>query len=254
MAGRLDGKVALISGGARGQGAAHAELFASEGADVVIGDILDEDGQATAEKLTSNGGGRVRYVHLDVTDAEDWATAVKAAEGEFGKLDILVNNAGVGEFSPVADCTDREWNKIIGVNQTGVFYGLRAAIPALLRAGGGNIVNSSSVYGGVRGPHEAFAYGAAKAAQIAMTQSAAQTYARQNIRVNAIAPGIVDTPMLAADRLAFGDDAINDMIEAVPQGRAGSALEMAKSVLFLVSDDSSHITGHTLVVDGGMSV
>jgi NAD(P)-dependent dehydrogenase (short-subunit alcohol dehydrogenase family) len=254
MSDRMQGKVALISGGARGQGAAMAALFAREGANVVIGDILDEAGKETAALLAAQGAGDVRYTHLDVTSSSGWNAAVEFAESSFGKLDVLINNAGIVTYSPVVECSDQEWDKVIAVDQTGVFYGMRAAIPALRRAGGGAIVNTSSVYGGVRGPNECVAYGAAKAAVVAMTKSAAQIYGPENIRVNVIAPGIVESPMLEQDTAAFGQEAIVEMVKAIPLRRSCTADEIAKSVLFLVTDDSSHVTGHTLVIDGAMSV
>jgi 3alpha(or 20beta)-hydroxysteroid dehydrogenase len=195
---RMAGKVALVTGGARGQGAAHAELVASEGGAVVIGDVLDAEGEDVAAAIRGRGQA-AQYRHLDVTDLGDWTAAIELAEREYGRLNVLVNNAGVPNYVPLLECSDDEWNRTIAVNQTGVFYGMRSAIPALQRDGGGSIVNVSSVFGGIRGVQAHIAYTASKAAVVAMTHSAAKSYASDNIRVNAIAPGAVDTPMYQQD-------------------------------------------------------
>jgi NAD(P)-dependent dehydrogenase (short-subunit alcohol dehydrogenase family) len=245
MAERLEGKVALITGGARGQGAAEADLFAQEGARVLIGDIRDELGEKHAEALQKRGR-KVLYTHLDVTDDGDWRRAVSNAESEFGRLDVLVNNAGVALFAGAVDATDEEWNHVIGVNQTGVFYGMRASIPALERAGGGSIINIASCFavGAVPGY---FAYQASKGAVRMMTKAAAVEYAEKKIRVNTILPGLIITPMTETEPA----EAVEANIRETPLGRAGEEMEIAYGALYLASDESSYVTGTELTIDGG---
>lgn len=245
MAGRLEGKVALITGGARGQGAAHGGLFAQEGACVLLGDIRDDLGEAQAASLRE-GGHRVLYTHLDVTSDDDWRRAVACAQSEFGKLDVLVNNAGVAEFAGAVDATDAEWNHVIGVNQTGVFYGMRASIPAIQGAGGGSIVNIASCFALAAVPGY-FAYQASKGAVVMMTKAAAVEYAAQNIRVNTICPGLIITPMTETEP----PEAVEANIRETPLGRAGQEMEVAYGALYLASDESSFVTGTELVIDGG---
>jgi 3alpha(or 20beta)-hydroxysteroid dehydrogenase len=251
--GRMTGKVALITGGARGQGAAHAELLASEGADVVIGDVLDAEGEAVAETIHGRGQS-ARYRHLDVTDLGDWAAAIELAEQEFGRLNVVVNNAGIANYHSLLDCTDDEWNKTIAINQTGVFYGMRTTVPALRRAGGGSIVNVSSIFGGIRGTADHIAYTASKAAVVAMTHSVAKSHARDNIRVNAIAPGAVETPMYQGDIDFWGEEHMTAHLQAQPIARVAAPIEMSYAVLFLASDEASYITGVTVAVDGGATI
>lgn len=245
MAGRLEGKVALISGGARGQGASHGSLFADEGARVVLGDVRDEEGRRLAEELRSRGRD-VIFTRLDVTLSADWDAAVALAEREFTRLDVLVNNAGVVAFSSAAETSDEEWQRVLGVNQTGMFYGMRAAIPAMRRAGGGSIVNISSTLavGAISGY---FAYQASKAAIVMMTRAAAVEYAEDRIRVNSILPGLIYTEMTKDEP----EDAVQGHIALTPLGRAGTALEISYGVLYLASDESSFVTGAELVIDGG---
>lgn len=256
MGERVAGKVALISGAARGQGAAHAALLASEGAKVVLGDVLDAVGEATAGALRE-AGLEAEYVHLDVTSPQAWAAVVEHVENSYAGLDVLVNNAGIVNVSRITDTTDDEWDRTILVNQSGVFYGMRAAIPALKRNGGGAIVNTSSVFA-LRGTDGYVAYNATKAAVLSMTRSAALTYANDNIRVNAVCPGLALTKMveeegdkLRAAGMIDSDDFINDFLAAVPLRRGCDPKEIATAVLFLVSDEASYITGTELVVDGG---
>ena len=238
---RLAGRTALITGGARGQGAAHGRRLAEEGAAVVLGDILDAEGESHAEALRA-GGHRAHYLRLDVTAPAAWAAAVEAAEQRFGRLDILVNNAGVVRVASVVDETDEGWHGTIAVNATGVFYGMRAAIPALRRSGGGSIVNVASIYGPVGAPGYV-AYTASKGAVIAMTKVAALEHAHERIRVNAICPGPVRSPMSEQE----GDASI----EVTPVRRRAEPEEISAAVAFLASDDAVYITGAELVVDGG---
>lgn len=257
MGGRVEGMVAVVTGAARGQGASHARLLATEGAAVVLGDVIDGAGEELAAAIRALGG-RAHYVHLDVTSVEDWRRAVALAEEEFGKLDCLINNAGIATYAGVVDCSTDEWESVIGVNQTGVFYGMRAVIPALRRAGGGSIVNISSIYGGVRGVGDYVAYAASKAAVIAMTKSAAVSYGPESIRVNAIAPGAVETvQMMDAIKYHQATEAgseIEARIARQPIGRSAVPNEISQGVLFLVSKEASYVTGITLVIDGGRTI
>ena len=245
MTGRMAGKVALISGAARGQGAAHAALLAREGASVILGDVLDDAGRATADALTGEGL-TAGYVHLDVTEDADWRAAVAHAEEVYGKLDVLVNNAGVHGMPAILEETDEHWDRVIAINQTGVFLGMRAAIPALRRAGGGAIVNTSSIWGAV-GAEANIAYQASKGAVLQMTRSAALTYAKDGIRANSVCPGLVLTPMLEDE----GPGVEAAVSAATPMGRGAEAHEISPGVLYLVSDESSFVTGTELVIDGG---
>ena len=248
--GRLDGKVALISGGARGQGAAEAMLFAKEGAKVVIGDILDDEGRRTEAQIAELGGDAT-YIHLDVTSAADWDAAVQTALDRYGKLDILVNNAGIGgQRVTLEDTTMEHWDRTLDINGKGVFLGSKAAIPALRDAGGGSIINISSIAGIIGSRLGNPAYGASKGAVRLLTKSTAIQHAADNIRCNSVHPGMIVTAMteeILADpeRRQFYDDNI-------PLGRFGTVDDIANGVLFLASDDSSFVTGSELVIDGGL--
>ncbi len=236
--GRVEGKVALISGGARGMGASHARLLVQEGAKVVIGDILDDEGKALAEEL----GDAARYVHLDVTQPEEWDAAVATATGEFGKLDVLVNNAGIVALGQLKNFDLAKWQKVIDVNLTGTFLGMRVAVDPMTAAGGGSIINVSSIEG-LRGAPAVHPYVASKWAVRGLTKSAALELAPLNIRVNSIHPGFIRTPMTA--KLP------EDMV-TVPLGRPGEAAEVSTFVVFLASDESSYATGSEFVMDGGL--
>lgn len=242
---RVEGKVALISGGARGQGASHGRLLAEHGAKVVLGDILDEAGEQTAARLRQ-AGLEARYAHLDVTRLEDWDAAVHAAEHTFGRLNVLVNNAGITGSANVVDCSLSEWQSVIAVNQTGVFLGIQRVVPAMRRAGGGSIINISSVMGTL-GMEYMIAYQASKAAVHLLTRGAAVTLAPE-IRVNSITPGgVVSTEMAAGlDQTWF-----QERLAAYPMGRGARSQEVSYAVLFLASDESSFTTGADLRVDGG---
>jgi NAD(P)-dependent dehydrogenase (short-subunit alcohol dehydrogenase family) len=247
MAGRLDGKVALISGAARGMGECEARLFAREGACVVLGDVLDEIGRTTARDIVQQGG-TATFLHLDVTVEADWRTAVETTERLYGKLDILVNNAGIVRMAPLDETSLEAWNEVISVNQTGVFLGMKHAIPAMRRAGGGSIINISSVAGLV-GLSNIPAYQASKGAVRLLTKNAAVQYAKDKIRVNSIHPGRIETPMtanLTPERRAM-------VLDLTPLGRDGKPEEVAYGVLYLACDESSFVTGAELVIDGGFT-
>ena len=245
---RLENRVALISGGARGMGAAEAKMFAAEGAKVVIGDVLEEDGRQT-EAAINELGGECLFVHLEVTDEGSWTQAIAETISRFGKLDILVNNAGVGgDRGRLEDTSEEVWDRIMNINAKGVFLGTKAAIPEMRRAGGGSIINISSIYGLV-GSGGSSAYHASKGAVRLLTKSTAIQYASEGIRVNSVHPGIIDTPMTEA---ILADPERNQRwISGTPLGRRGEPEDVAYGVLFLASDESSFMTGSELVIDGG---
>jgi len=246
MAGRLAGKVALISGGARGQGEAEGRLFVKEGAVVVLGDILVEAGQQVAADIVAQKG-QATFVKLDVTQEADWQQAVETAVRTYGKLDILVNNAGIFRTEGVEATSLELWNQVIAVNQTGVWLGMKCAIPAMRQAGGGSIVNISSG-AGIVGSGFAAAYHGTKGAVRILTKTAAVEYAREGIRINSVHPGVVDTEMI---RGTLNQEGMQGAIRAHPLGRMGTAEDIAYAVLFLASDEASYITGAELVIDGG---
>ena len=244
MARDLDGKVALISGAARGMGAEEARLFVSQGAHVVLGDVLDEEGEKTAAEL----GESAIYQHLDVTAESDWQAAVAKAESVFGKLDVLVNNAGILRFGALEETSVEDYELVIRVNQIGPFLGMKSAAPALRRAGGGAIVNISSL-AGMQGVAGAIAYTSSKFAVRGMTKVAALELGSAGIRVNSVHPGGVETPMTRP----FGDETDPEEVReyTTPIPRIGRPDEIAQLVLFLASDKSSYCTGSEFVVDGG---
>lgn len=245
MAGRLSGKVALISGAARGMGESEARLFAREGAQVVLGDILEDQGRAAVENLAQQGGSAT-FVPLDVTREQDWQRAVETAEQIYGRLDILVNNAGIVRMAPLDETSLEAWNEVIGVNQTGVFLGMKHTVPAMRRAGGGSIVNISSIAGLIGLPNIP-AYQASKGAVRLLTKNAAVQYATDKIRVNSVHPGRIETPMTAP----LAPERREMLLRLTPLGRDGTAEEVAYGVLYLASDESSYVTGTELVIDGG---
>ncbi len=247
--GKLDGKVALISGGARGQGAAEAETFTREGARVVFGDIRDAEGQKVEAAIRAVGG-EATYVHLDVTSEADWQSAVKTATSRYGRLDILINNAGILiPRVPIEERTAAEWDQVMAVNAKGVFLGTKHAIPAMRRAGGGSIVNISSIAGIGQSHHQEPAYAASKGAIRIFTKVTASQHARDRIRCNSVHPGPVDTEMF---HNAFRErEALERRLQRIPLGRMGTVAEIVTAVLYLASDDSSYITGSELVIDGG---
>ena len=244
---RVSGKVALISGGSGGIGAASAKLLASEGAAVVIADILVNQGKVTEAQI-AEAGGRVQFVPLDVTNEESWRWAVKNTIDNFGRLDIVVNSAGVVHRAGVEETTVKDWDRVMDVNVKGVFLGTRAAIPEMRKAGGGSIINISSINGLVGSPASA-SYHASKGAVRIFSKSAAIQHAKDNIRVNSVHPGYVDSPMTQA----YHDlpEVRQERIGKTPIGRMGTPEDIALGILYLASDESSFVTGSELVIDGG---
>jgi len=245
--GRLTGKVALISGASRGQGEAEARLFASEGANVVLADILDEEGATVAKDI----GDAALYLHLDVTDEANWQAVVDKAIDKFGGVDVLVNNAGVFAINPIASTSLEEYRRIIDINQVGVFLGMKSVAGHMVARGSGSIINISSV-AGLKGNAGTVAYTASKFAVRGMTKVASYELAPFGVRVNSVHPGLIDTAMLKqiSDVVPGGEDA---MRERLPNGRLADADDVAKLVLYLASDESSYSTGSEFVVDGGMT-
>ena len=246
--GRLAGKVALISGGARGQGAAETRLFIKEGASVVFGDVLDDEGKKVEAEIRA-AGGPVTYVHLDVTREADWRAAVATAVERYGKLTVLVNNAGILLRARIEDTSEADWDRIMAVNVKGVFLGTKCAIPAMRRAGGGSIVNISSTAGLVGSPQGTAAYTATKGAVRLFTKSTAIQHARDNIRANSVHPGPIATDMIA-DTMR-NEEHWKERLRRLPMGRVGTVDEVAYGVLYLASDEASYVTGSELVIDGG---
>ena len=244
---RLQDKSCLISGGGKGLGAAQARLFASEGARVAIGDILEDEGRRVVAKLAAAGGDAL-FVRLDVTVQDDWESAVQAVVSAFGGLDVLVNNAGIYQRATVEETSANDWARVMAVNVTGTFLGTKAAIPAMRRSGGGAIVNLSSIAGLVGGPIST-AYNASKGAVRLLTKATAVQYANEGIRANSVYPGPSTTEMLAQ---VFPTEELREArIGSTPLGRFGTPEDVAYGVLFLASDEASFMTGSELVIDGG---
>ena len=235
--GRVDGKVALISGGARGMGASHARMLVAEGAQVVAGDILDDEGMALADEL----GDAARFVHLDVTQPDHWKAAVATAVGEFGTLNVLVNNAGISNSNTLEKFELADWQKILDINLTGTFLGMQTVVRPMKSAGGGSIINVSSIEG-MRGSPTNHGYVASKWAIRGITKSAAVELASRGVRVNSIHPGFVRTPMT---------EQIPEGLLQIPLGRPAEPAEVSALVLYLASDESSYSTGAEFIVDGG---
>ncbi len=245
---RLAGKVALITGGAFGMGASECELFAKEGAKVVVGDVAEAEGKDVADRITK-AGGQARFVRIDVTKEDDWRAAVAAAVAAYGKLDVLVNNAGISGGIEEDIMSTTAWDRLLDVNAKGVFLGMKHAIPAMQKAGGGSIINISSISGIVGQELIHMGYNASKGAVRAMTKSAAVQHAAENIRVNSVHPGFM--PAMRTSRVTADPAQRERWIKTVPMKRAGAVEEVAYPVLFLASDEASYITGAELVVDGG---
>jgi 3alpha(or 20beta)-hydroxysteroid dehydrogenase len=239
--GKLDGQVAIVTGGARGQGAAEGRLFAEEGAVVFVTDVLVDEGAKTAAEIGAT------FVDHDVTDPEQWAALVARVVDEHGRLDILVNNAGILRWERMVDTSPASWNEVVAVNQTGVFLGMHAVAPQMIAQHSGSIVNISSV-GGLRGASACFSYAATKWAVRGMTKGAAIELGPHGVKVNSIHPGIIDTPMM-------GDHDLENLASAigVPLQRYAQPEEVAKLALWLVSDDNSYSTGAEFVIDGGQT-
>ena len=245
---RLEGKVAFISGGARGMGATEAKMFAREGAKVAIGDLLEEEGKKVEAEINETGGEAI-FIRLDVTSESDWARAVDATVERFGKLDVLVNNAAVAVFAAADEASVDDWDRQMEINAKGVFLGTRAAIPEMRKAGSGSIINISSTSGLVGQDSIHPAYNASKGAVRLLTKSTALQYAKDGIRANSVHPGGTITPMTAARR---SDPEFHALaLSRIPLGRYAQPEEIAYGVLYLASDESSYVTGSELVIDGG---
>jgi NAD(P)-dependent dehydrogenase (short-subunit alcohol dehydrogenase family) len=241
--GRLDGKVALITGGARGQGAAEGALFRAEGATVCLTDVLVDEGTALASAI-----GADFYQH-DVTDSATWDAITTSIVADHGRIDVFINNAGIFRIAGLIETDRALWDRIIAVNQTGVYLGLASVAPIMINQHGGSIINISSI-AGLRGAGTAFAYGASKWAVRGMTRGAAQELAPHGVRVNSIHPGIIDTPMAAE----FDRVGVRELVtQRIPLGYMATADDVAKLALFLASDDSAYCTGSEFVVDGGFT-
>ncbi|HJO81159.1 MAG: glucose 1-dehydrogenase [SAR202 cluster bacterium] len=246
---RLEGKVALITGSSKGQGAAEAALFAREGAAVVIADVLEDEGKQVEARI-SESGGRALFVSLDVSSEDDWARAVSEAVDAFGKIDILVNNAGLYSRVPIMETSLAEWQRILEVNTTGVFLGTKATIPTMQRAGGGSIINISSTAGLV-GSGRGSAYGTSKGGIRLFTKYTAVQHANDGIRANSIHPGPIDTEMIV-DNIGTPEGRATSE-SRIPMGRIGTVDDVAFGALFLASDESSYMTGAELIIDGGFT-
>ncbi|MCZ6535675.1 MAG: glucose 1-dehydrogenase [Chloroflexi bacterium] len=243
---RLEGKVAFISGGARGMGAAEARLFAKEGAKVVMGDVLEAEGKQVEAEINETGG-EALFISMDVAKEDDWQRAIDATVARFGKLNVLVNNAGIVDRSSLEETSEEIWDRVMDVNAKGVFLGTKMVIPEMRKAGGGSIINISSISGMVSVGFPA--YNASKGAVRVFTKNVAVEYARENIRVNSIHPGAIWTPM----SLYHTTRTREERARTIPMGRVGEPKEVAYGVLFLASDESSYMTGSELVIDGGVT-
>ena len=246
--GRLQGKVAIISGGARGQGADEAKLFVEEGASVVFGDILDEEGRKLESEINESGG-TAQYIHLDVTKEHDWENAVTKAVSTYGKLDILVNNAGILIMKGLEETESSDWDDIQEVNSKGVFLGTKAVISAMRNAGGGSIINISSVAGLIGSRFTA--YGASKGAVRLLSKSTAVQYGPEGIRCNSVHPGIIETNM--TERLIGTSEARQAQLDRTPLNIIATSRDVSFGVLYLASDESRYVTGSELVIDGGIT-
>jgi cyclopentanol dehydrogenase len=245
--GRLDGKVALITGAARGQGETEARLFAREGARVVLTDVLVDEGQRVADSIRASGA-EAMFIQLDVSNPDEWHEVVRHTVQTYNRLDILVNNAGIAQRHGLEGTSVADWDRVMDINARGVFLGMKYAIPAMLQGGGGSVINISSTSGIVGFPGGT-AYHSAKGAVRLLTKVTAAEYARRGIRINSIHPGLIETPM--TDNMA--PERAQLLLDRTPMGRKGTPMEIAYGVLFLASDESSFMTGAELVIDGGMT-
>jgi len=250
---RLAGKVSLVTGGARGIGEAACLRLAAEGSAVVVTDVLDGEGEAVARAIQGRGG-RACFVHHDVSREADWAAAVKTARERFAGLHVLVNNAGIARLEDVEQETLEGFERLIAINETGAWLGMKAVIPELRRAGGGSIINVSSIYGATGGNGNAIAYHASKGALRLMTKSAAIRYATERIRVNSVHPGFIETPMVAPfldPKDGEPSPMLSYILANTPMKRVGKPEEVAGAIAFLASEDASYVTGSEIYVDGG---
>ena len=238
---RLDGKVAIITGGARGMGAAHAKRFLEEGAKVVITDILEKEGTAMASEL----GGNIKFMKHDVTKASEWEQVITETESAFGPVSVLVNNAGIALLKSIDNMTEAQYRRVIDINQVSVFLGMKYVLPSMRKAGSGSIINISSI-SGLKGNDNSIAYSSSKFAVRGMTKSAAIEFAKEGIRVNSIHPGIIETPMVRKSR-------VSKLAKAIPLQRIAQPLEVSDLVVYLASDESSYVTGAEFVIDGGLT-
>lgn len=238
MANRVDGKVVIVTGGAQGIGRASAELLAEEGAAVIVGDVKEPEKPFGSE--------RIGFTHLDVAAPDSWRRVVDDVVGQHGRIDVLFNNAGIIAYEPIEELDIEAWNRVLSVNQTGVFLGMKTVAPVMRQNGGGSIINSSSIWGNVAVPG-AHTYHATKGAVRNMTKNAAITYATEGIRANSLHPGIINTPLVQAQ----AEDVNEFVVSMTPMGRMADPREIAYGVLFLASDESSFMTGAELVIDGG---
>ena len=244
--GRVSGKVVLVTGGARGMGAAHAMRLVEEGAKVMITDVLDADGNALAKKLGANA----KYLHQDVTKEAEWKAVVAATEAAFGQISVLINNAGIVEYSPIESMEESLYRRVVDINQVSVFLGMKSVLPSMKRAGGGSIINISSV-AGMLGLANALGYTASKFAVRGMTKSAAIEFAPYNIRVNSIHPGLIRTAM--TETTPETEAMMQQLVDTSPAKRKAEPEEVTAVVLLLASDETRFSTGAEFVIDGGMS-
>ena len=247
---RLANKVAVVTGSAGGMGEAEARLFAQEGAKVVVADVLEAEGEAVVAAITQAGGEAV-FVRLDVTSEQDWQETIGTAVSRFGRLNILVNNAGISGSGDPDLLSTATWDRLLDINAKGVFLGMKFAIPAMQQAGGGAIVNISSISGLIGQDYIHMGYNASKGAVRLMTKSAAVQYAKSGIRVNSVHPGMM--PPMRTSVASADPERRRQRLSLVPLGRPGEREEVAYAVLFLASDEASYITGTELVVDGGFT-
>ena len=246
--GRLDGKVAIISGGAKGQGAEEARLFAQEGAKVIIGDILDREGMQIESEIAEQGG-EAKFVHLDVSSEEDWSRTVDLSMSEYGRLDILVNNAGILLMKGLEETSGQEWDNIQNINSKGVFLGSKTVIPAMRESGGGSIVNISSIAGLIGSKFTA--YGASKGLVRTLTKSVAVNHGHEGIRCNSVHPGIIETDMVS--EMIGSQEGREVQLNRTPLKVIATSRDVALGVLYLASDESRYVTGSELVIDGGIT-
>ena len=246
--GRLDGKVAIISGGAKGQGAEEARLFAQEGAKVIIGDILDREGMQIESEIAEQGG-EAKFVHLDVSSEEDWSRTVDLSMSEYGRLDMLVNNAGILLMKGLEETSGQEWDNIQNINSKGVFLGSKTVIPAMRESGGGSIVNISSIAGLIGSKFTA--YGASKGLVRTLTKSVAVNHGHEGIRCNSVHPGIIETDMVS--EMIGSQEGREYQLNRTPLKVIATSRDVALGVLYLASDESRYVTGSELVIDGGIT-